>query len=251
MSGCFALLRCSLRPTARTKSPKVLGGAKRAQGKGGSKAAVFVLRCDPFQHSNTPTLYFMESAKMTRKRKRDSDPPETAPETTATAQSGRVNEAGRAPEGETGSDMDLDVTDVQNNAHSMLSAARKRSKTKRKNTQGRGPLAPKPKIIKLNPARPYPTVPTSSSATVPKSRRAEGRNKICVTRRTELGSYLRQCRDVLTKDGYVHVKPEFTYTLIVRAVTRSSTCLQWAQRFRMQPCSQLPLFGSYRILRTK
>lgn len=148
----------------------------------------------------------MESPKMTRKRKRDSEPPETAPDATGPAQPAqpaRANESGQ----ETGSDMDLDdVTDGQNNAHSTLSGPKKRSKAKKQNAQGRGPLAPKPKIIKLKPARPYPTVPTSSSATVPKSRRAEGRNKVCVTRRTELGSYLRQCRDVLTKDGSVHTQ---------------------------------------------
>jgi hypothetical protein len=146
---------------------------------GGGKVAAFVLRCCP------PTV-FRERRKMTRKRKRDSEPPET------------------------GSDMELEgVPDAQNNTRGATSAAKKRPKTKKKNTQptGRGPLAPKPKITKLKPARPYPTVPTSSSATVPKSRRAEGRNKVCVTRRTELGSYLRQCREVLTKDGYVHTHP--------------------------------------------
>ena len=148
---------------------------------------------------------FMEGAEMTRKRKRDSGPQETAPDATGTAQLAQTNESGQALE-EAGSDMDLGVTDAQNNAHSTVSVAKKRSKTKKKNPQGRGPLAPKPKIIKLKPARPYPTVPTSSSATVPKSRRTEGRNKVCVTRRTELGSYLRQCRDVLTKDGYAHVR---------------------------------------------
>ena len=200
------------------------------------------------QHSNI----LMESAKMTRKRKRDSEPPEAVPDTTATVQPAPASGSGHAPETETGSDMDLDGMDARNNAHSMRPASKKRRKTNKRSTQGQGPLAPNPKIIKLKPARPYPTVPVSSSATVPKSRRAEGRNKICVTRRTELGSYLRQCRDVLTKNGYVHVQQlEVTCMLNVCAVTRCSTCLQWVQRSRTRPCSQLPLFESYRILRMK
>ena len=187
------------------KGSRVLAWQRNVRGdKAGSKAAGLCLVLP-----SSPTV-FMESTKMTRKRKRDSGPSETAPDATSMAQPAQVNESGSgaAPVEETGAEanMDLEVTDAQNNAHGTLSAAKKRSKPKRKSTQGRGPLAPKPKIVKLKPARPYPTVPTSSSATVPKSRRAEGRNKICVTRRTELGSYLRQCRNVLTKDGYVHAQ---------------------------------------------
>jgi hypothetical protein len=190
---------------------------------------------------------------MTGKRKRASEPPDSAPGATGTAPPAQARRS--SPLEETGSDMDLEVPDTQNNAHGTPSAAKRRSKTKKQKTQskmGRGPLAPKPKIIKLKPARPYPTVPTSSSATVPKSRRAEGRNKVCVTRRTELGSYLRQCRDVLTKDGYVHVqRHEIPCSFTVRAVTRSSTCLQWVQRSRMRQCSQLPWLEFYRTPRTR
>ena len=205
MSGYSVLLRCSFRPTARRKARGCLLGSETcSETRAGSKAAGLCLVLSP-----SPTI-FMESTKMTRKRKRDSGPSETAPDATSTAQPAQVNESGSgaAPVDEKGAEanIDLEVTDVQNNAPGTLPAAKKRSKPKRKNAQGRGPLAPKPKIVKLKPARPYPTVPTSSSATVPKSRRAEGRNKICVTRRTELGSYLRQCRSVLTKDGYVHVQ---------------------------------------------
>jgi hypothetical protein len=65
------------------------------------------------------------------------------------------------------------------------------------------PFKPKPKIIKLTPNRPYPSVPTSSSATGPRSKRKEGNNKICVTRRTELGAYLKRCKDVFVKQGLV------------------------------------------------
>lgn len=59
------------------------------------------------------------------------------------------------------------------------------------------------KLRKLAPPRPYPTVPTSVSATGPRSAHTEGKNYICVTRKTPLGAYLRRCKDVVLKDGYV------------------------------------------------
>ena len=59
------------------------------------------------------------------------------------------------------------------------------------------------KVRKLVPPRPFPTVPPSVSATGPRSAHVEGKNYICVTRRTELGAYLRRCKDVFIKDGYV------------------------------------------------
>ncbi|KAH9890591.1 hypothetical protein C8Q73DRAFT_652325 [Cubamyces lactineus] len=58
------------------------------------------------------------------------------------------------------------------------------------------------KVRKLVPPRPFPTVPTSVSATGPRSAHTEGKNYICITRRTELGAYLRRCKDVFLKDGY-------------------------------------------------
>ena len=57
------------------------------------------------------------------------------------------------------------------------------------------------KVRKLAPPRPFPTVPASVSATGPRSAHTEGKNYICITRRTELGAYLRRCKDVLLKDG--------------------------------------------------
>ena len=57
------------------------------------------------------------------------------------------------------------------------------------------------KVRKLVPPRPFPTVPASVSATGPRSAHPEGKNYICVTRRTELGAYLRRCKDVFIKDG--------------------------------------------------
>lgn len=61
---------------------------------------------------------------------------------------------------------------------------------------------PRPRINKLAPQRPFPTVPTSVSATGPRSAHQEGKNFICVTRKTKLGSYLRRCKDIIIKDGY-------------------------------------------------
>ncbi|KAG6898236.1 hypothetical protein C0992_002250 [Termitomyces sp. T32_za158] len=60
----------------------------------------------------------------------------------------------------------------------------------------------KRRINKLVPPRPFPTVPTSVSATGPRSAHKEGKNLICVTRKTALGAYLRRCKDVIIKDGY-------------------------------------------------
>jgi hypothetical protein len=79
--------------------------------------------------------------------------------------------------------------------------SRRKEKPKPRNKPIQVPLKPKPKIIKLTPNRPYPSVPTSSSATGPRSKRKEGNNKICVTRRTDLGAYLTRCKDVFVKQG--------------------------------------------------
>lgn len=54
---------------------------------------------------------------------------------------------------------------------------------------------------KLAPPRPFPTVPPSVSATGPRSAHVEGKNYICVTRKTPLGAYLRRCKGVVMKDG--------------------------------------------------
>lgn len=59
------------------------------------------------------------------------------------------------------------------------------------------------KIRKLEPPRPFPTVPTSVSATGPRSAHTEGKNYITVTRKTKLGAYLRRCKDLFINDGYV------------------------------------------------
>ncbi|KAI0312963.1 hypothetical protein OF83DRAFT_1143535 [Amylostereum chailletii] len=58
------------------------------------------------------------------------------------------------------------------------------------------------RVKKLVPPRPFPTVPTSVSATGPRSAHHEGKNYIAVTRKTGLGAYLRRCKDLVLKDGY-------------------------------------------------
>lgn len=68
-------------------------------------------------------------------------------------------------------------------------------------TASAGPSKPKHTIRKLVPPRPFPTVPTSVSATGPRSAHTEGKNYICITRKTQLGAYLRRCKDVVLKDG--------------------------------------------------
>ncbi|KAI8999076.1 hypothetical protein BD414DRAFT_533870 [Trametes punicea] len=68
--------------------------------------------------------------------------------------------------------------------------------------EGKNTIRRERKVRKLVPPRPFPTVAPSVSTTGPRSAHGEGKNYICVTRRTELGAYLRRCKDVLLKDGY-------------------------------------------------
>ncbi|KAL6308707.1 hypothetical protein BKA93DRAFT_725448 [Sparassis latifolia] len=74
--------------------------------------------------------------------------------------------------------------------------------TARKDAGKDGADASTHKIRKLVPPRPFPTVPTSVSATGPRSAHTDGKNYICITRHTPLGGYLRRCKDVILKDGY-------------------------------------------------
>ncbi|KAF8919151.1 hypothetical protein CPB85DRAFT_1158508, partial [Mucidula mucida] len=55
---------------------------------------------------------------------------------------------------------------------------------------------------KLAPPRPFPTVPRSVSATGPRSAHKEGKNLICISRKTTLAAYMRRCKDLIMKDGY-------------------------------------------------
>lgn len=58
-------------------------------------------------------------------------------------------------------------------------------------------------VRKLAPSRPFPVVPTSVSASGPKSAHHEGKNLICVTRKTSLAAYLRKCKQLVMEDGCV------------------------------------------------
>ncbi|KAJ7611640.1 hypothetical protein FB45DRAFT_760203 [Roridomyces roridus] len=64
------------------------------------------------------------------------------------------------------------------------------------------PQRPRGRINKLAPVRPFPTVPRSVSATGPRSAHKEGKNLICITRKTPLNDYLRRCKNLIIKDGY-------------------------------------------------
>ncbi|KAK0458497.1 uncharacterized protein EV420DRAFT_1642840 [Desarmillaria tabescens] len=55
---------------------------------------------------------------------------------------------------------------------------------------------------RLSAPRPFPIVPASVSATGPRSAHKEGKNLICITRKTSLGAYMRRCKDLAVKDGY-------------------------------------------------
>jgi hypothetical protein len=56
-------------------------------------------------------------------------------------------------------------------------------------------------IRKLAPPRPFPTVPTSVSASGPKSAHKEGKNLICITRHTPLAAYISRCKKLLVDEG--------------------------------------------------
>ena len=72
----------------------------------------------------------------------------------------------------------------------------------------------KRKIKKLAPSRPFPTVPTSVSATGPRSAHKEGKNYICLTRKTPLGMYLRRCKEVILNDGCVDLVSPYPYSFL-------------------------------------
>jgi hypothetical protein len=54
----------------------------------------------------------------------------------------------------------------------------------------------------LTAPRPFPVVAASASATGPRSTHKEGKNFICLTRKSSLGAYLRRCKDLVAVDGY-------------------------------------------------
>jgi hypothetical protein len=64
----------------------------------------------------------------------------------------------------------------------------------------------RPRIRKLAPPRPFPTVAPASSVTGPRSAHHEGKNNICITRKTKLAAYLRRCRALLVDDGFKELR---------------------------------------------
>lgn len=64
----------------------------------------------------------------------------------------------------------------------------------------------RPRIRKLAPSRPFPTVASASSATGPRSTHHEGKNNICITRKTKLAAYLRRCKALLVDDGFKELR---------------------------------------------
>lgn len=79
--------------------------------------------------------------------------------------------------------------------------------TVQNNHKNKLPNLPKPvkkcvKINKLAAPKPFPAVAASASATGPRSAHKEGKNYICLTRKTSLGAYMRRCKNLVINDGY-------------------------------------------------
>lgn len=108
------------------------------------------------------------------------------------------------------------------------------------------------KVRKLVPPRPFPTVPSGSSATGPKSAHGEGKNRICITRRTALGAYLRRCKELVLKDGYVPASP---FIMLFGCKTLKDTIhsifMHWVQRFLICPDSPYHFLLYFHFLQMK
>ncbi|KAF8626313.1 hypothetical protein AX15_004981 [Amanita polypyramis BW_CC] len=63
---------------------------------------------------------------------------------------------------------------------------------------------PSRRIRKLVPPRPWTFNPAADNATGPRSAK-EGRNYICLTRKTALGAYMRRCKGLFLDDGYTSI----------------------------------------------
>ena len=132
------------------------------------------------------------------KRKLDSS---TDTDTDAPTKRVRMQPRGVTPEEQ----LEEPRMDVDSNSALEHTVSRETGQPKRKTstTEHNGRENSVRKVRKLVPPRPFPTVPTSVSATGPRSAHKEGKNHICITRRTELGAYLRRCKELFLKDGCV------------------------------------------------
>ncbi|KIK54498.1 hypothetical protein GYMLUDRAFT_901014 [Collybiopsis luxurians FD-317 M1] len=118
----------------------------------------------------------------------------------STAQRSKKRSRNSSPISETHKRLKLTSTDeggAVNNASSNSVAPEARQ-----SQSGPSETKPRQRIKKLTPARPFPSVPTSASATGPRSAHTEGKNLICITRKTSLAAYMRRCKDIILKDGY-------------------------------------------------
>lgn len=94
--------------------------------------------------------------------------------------------------------------------------------------------APAVKYRKLAPPRPFPTVPTSSSATGPRSAHTEGKNYICITRKAPLSMYLARCKDTVLKEGSVTLNKFIApVDTPLSEATRHCISVPWGLRYRI------------------
>lgn len=139
-----------------------------------------------------------------------------------------------------------------NEEESDSSSKKRRTSSDKSSTVSKTPLVGDVRIRKLAPQRPFPTVPTSVSATGPRSAHVEGKNYICITRKTPLGAYLRRCKDVVLKDGCVYT-PLHGFCILTRSVpgTKHCTSPRWVLQSRTSYNSPSPSQRFSRTLRTR
>ena len=111
----------------------------------------------------------------------------------------------KPPEAQTTSSNSLQVPplelEVAPNASENISKGKEKESKKSSKPHDQGIAPSRRRINKLVPPRPFPTVPSSVSATGPRTNHKEGKNLICITRKTSLACYLRRCKDIIIKDG--------------------------------------------------
>jgi ribonuclease P/MRP protein subunit RPP20 len=126
----------------------------------------------------------------------------------STSQSGDSGNASKRRKVETEDGSVLAVPGQQEPAASSSSSSpsstsrKKQQLSKKKESEKKAVKKKKPYTIrKLVPPKPFPTISPADSATAARSSRKEGKNYICVTRKTGLGAYMRRCKDLIMKDG--------------------------------------------------
>lgn len=107
------------------------------------------------------------------------------------------------------------------------------------------------RINRLVPPRPFPTVPTSVSATGPRSAHKEGKNYICLTRKTSLGAYMRRCKDVILKDGCVSASLHSLPYSCSNTDTKPCTSAQWAPPYLFSSSFQWLYLQSFHFQQMK